>query len=416
MTEKKKILVIADHPLSPSGVGTQTKYMLEALLKTGRYKAYCLGGAIKHQDYRAMGVAPYGEDFIVQPVDGYGNPEMIRSIVRHQKPDLLWFMTDPRFFHWLWEIEDEIRMNIPMVYYHVWDNKPYPTFNERYYSSNDVICTISKVTDDIVRTVSPDVETIYQPHSVNTEIFKKFPEETVKEFKKEFFKHDKFMLFYNNRNARRKQTGSLIFWFKDFLDKVGHDKAQLLMHTEVNDPHGQDLRAIINHLGLTNGEVLFSESKVPPEKLALLYNAVDATCTISDAEGFGLSTMESLACGTPIIATMTGGLQEQVTDGENFFGVGIEPSSKAVIGSQEIPWIYEDRISGEDCVNAMLQLYNMTKEERDNLGSLGRDHVVKNYNFDTMSDRWVEIIDNVCEKYGSWETRKNYKSWAVKEV
>ena len=95
VTEKKKILVIADHPLSPSGVGTQTKYMLEALLKTGRYKAYCLGGAIKHQDYRAMGVAPYGEDFIVQPVDGYGNPEMIRSIVRHQKPDLLWFMTDP---------------------------------------------------------------------------------------------------------------------------------------------------------------------------------------------------------------------------------------------------------------------------------------------------------------------------------
>jgi hypothetical protein len=30
---KKKILVISDHPLSPSGVGTQTKYFIEALLK-----------------------------------------------------------------------------------------------------------------------------------------------------------------------------------------------------------------------------------------------------------------------------------------------------------------------------------------------------------------------------------------------
>ena len=48
--EKKKILVIADHPLSPSGVGTQTKYMIEALLKTGRYKFVCLGGAVKHID------------------------------------------------------------------------------------------------------------------------------------------------------------------------------------------------------------------------------------------------------------------------------------------------------------------------------------------------------------------------------
>ena len=33
---------------------------------------------------------------------------------------------------------------------------------------------------------------------------------------------------------------------------------------------------------------------------------------ISDAEGFGLATLESLACETPIIVNMTGGLQEQV--------------------------------------------------------------------------------------------------------
>ncbi len=49
---KKKILVLSDHPLSPSGVGTQTKYFIEALLKNRRYKFICLGGAMKHQDYR----------------------------------------------------------------------------------------------------------------------------------------------------------------------------------------------------------------------------------------------------------------------------------------------------------------------------------------------------------------------------
>ena len=46
--KKKKILVLSDHPLSPSGVGTQTKYFIEALLKTGRYEFICLGGAMKH--------------------------------------------------------------------------------------------------------------------------------------------------------------------------------------------------------------------------------------------------------------------------------------------------------------------------------------------------------------------------------
>ena len=57
MTNKKiKVLTISDHPLSPSGVGTQTKYMIEALLKTGRYQVVSLGGAVKHQNYNPQKV------------------------------------------------------------------------------------------------------------------------------------------------------------------------------------------------------------------------------------------------------------------------------------------------------------------------------------------------------------------------
>ena len=130
---KKKILVLSDHPLSPSGVGTQTKYVIEALLKTGRYKFICLGGAIQHQDYQPSKVEPYGDDWVIYPVDGYGNDETIRSVLRQEKPDALWFMTDPRFFGWLWEMENEIRAVCPMIYYHVWDNYPVPYYNAKYF-------------------------------------------------------------------------------------------------------------------------------------------------------------------------------------------------------------------------------------------------------------------------------------------
>ena len=173
MTEmkKKKILVIADNPLAPSGVATQTKYMIESMLKTGEYSFICLAGAIKHPDYRPMKVDPWGEDWVIFPVDGYGTHEIIRTMLYNHKPDMLWFMTDPRFYVWLWEIESEIRPNIPMVYYHVWDNTPYPTFNKPFYESNDVICTISKVTNDIVTTVAPDVECVHIPHALDTTIF-----------------------------------------------------------------------------------------------------------------------------------------------------------------------------------------------------------------------------------------------------
>jgi len=417
MQEKIKIFVIADHPFSPSGVGTQTRYMIEALLETGKYKFVCFGGAIKHHDYKPQKTERWGEDLVVYPVDGYGTQESVRSILRTERPDMMWFMTDPRFFGWLWEIEDEIRSLVPMVYYHVWDNYPYPKFNKVWYDSNDVVVCISKLTHDIVKNVSPDVESHYLPHAVNSHFFRRLEDEDIKALREKMnIPEDKFVLFWNNRNARRKHPGTLIFWFNEFLDKIGRDKARLIMHTDPRDPNGPNLLAIINELGMTGGEVQFSTEKVDFADLAAIYNIVDVTVNISDAEGFGLSTLESLSCGTPIIVNMTGGLQEQVTDGENWFGVGLEPIAKAVIGSQEIPYIYEDRVSKDDFVNALEKIYNMTKEERRQLGDLGIEHVNKNYKFENYTKRWEEIISSIHKKYGTWDTRTGYKSWTLSEA
>ena len=420
MSKKKKILVLSDHPLSPSGVGTQTKYFIEAMLKTGKYKFICFGGAIKHVNYDPIQVEGYGEDWVIIPIDGYGNPDMIRSVLRTEKPDILWIMTDPRFWGWLWAMEDEIRPLVPIVYYHVWDNYPYPVYNKPWYDSCDCIAAISKVTADIVKTVSPDVESHYLPHSVDTDIFQKFSDPEIKRLRSIHFPDasnpDKMVVFWNNRNARRKQSGTLIYWFKEFLDKVGHENACLLMHTDIKDPHGQNLEEIVRLLGLNNGQVLFSKEKISPEAMAGLYNMADCTVNIADAEGFGLATFESLACETPIIVTMTGGLQEQVTNGKEWFGFGLEPASKAVIGSQDIPYIYEDRVSKEDFLKAMVEMCEMHHEKRKEMGAKGRQHVMENYNFDNFAKSWEEIMDGVVERCGSWETRKNYCSWTFKEV
>ena len=188
------------------------------------------------------------------------------------------------------------------------------------------------------------------------------------------------------------------------------------MHTDPKDPYGQDLVGMLRDLKVSPDSISLSTRKVDKPTLSMMYNMADCTLNISDAEGFGLSTFESLSCATPIIVNMTGGLQEQVTDGENWFGVGIEPCSKAIIGSQDVPYIYEDRISKEDFLAALHKIHNMSKEERSSLGTAGRDHVIENYNYDNYCNKWVEIIDNTCEKYGSWENRKNYKSWSFKKV
>ena len=395
-------MTLSDHPLSPSGVGTQTKYVCQALLDTGRYSILSLGGAIKHQSYNPVTVEPYGEDWRIIPVDGYGTQEMIRSLLKTEKPDILWFMTDPRFWGWLWEIENEIRPLCPMVYYHVWDNFPTPMFNRKFYLSNDHIATISKVTDQIVKEAAPEIDKTYIPHAVDPNIFKPLDDAQIEEIRHKNLSEadrDKVIFFWNNRNARRKQSGTLIWWFKEWLDKMElHDKAQLIMHTEPKDPHGQDLEHIINELRLDKKQVLLSTTKLSPEDLALLYNMVDCTINISDAEGFGLATLESLSCGTPIIVNMTGGLQEQVTDGTEWFGVGLTPTSKAIIGSQEVPYIYEDRTSKAQFFSALNKIYKMGAENRKEMGIKGRQHVLKNYNFQNFQKVWIQVMDSVYEK------------------
>ena len=288
------------------------------------------------------------------------------------------------------------------------------------YDSNDMIATISKLTDDIVRTVAPDVPCEYIPHAVNGELFKPLTSEERKRLRQENMEKedlDKFVVFWNNINARRKQSGTLMFWFKEWLDKRElHDKAQLIMHTDPKDAHGQDLQHIAKHLGLTSKQMLFSTQKVELNQLPAYYNIADVTVNISDAEGFGLATLESLSCGTPIIATMTGGLQDQIMGEGGPFGVPLFPASKAIIGSQQVPYIYEDRLNKDHFISALDNMYDMGPEGRMELGKLGRVHVLKNFNFNNFNKQWVDLMTRVHESEGSWSTRKNYNGIIFKEV
>ena len=417
MNKKITVLTISDHPLLPSGVGTQTKYVIEALLRSGKFDVISLGGAVKHQDYTPKLVEGYPGRWEIFPVDNYGDAKLIKQFLNNRKPDILYFMTDPRFYEWLWSVDDIVRSSVPMIYYHVWDNYPYPYYNQRYYESNDVIASISKVTSDIVRTVAPRVEEEYVPHAVDSNVFRNRKDSP--EYKQLVENNpvlkDRFVFFWNNRNARRKQTGSLIHWFRDFLEleNVDRDKVNLFLHTDPDDPHGQPIRFLVDSLGFNEGEITLSTTKLPADQLSYMYNLADCTINISDAEGFGLATLESLSCETPIIVNMTGGLQEQVTDGEEWFGIGIEPSSKAIIGSQLVPFIYEDRISKQDFLDALLKMYKMPTEEREQLGIRGRQHVEKNYNFENFNKQWVDLMTRTYENRGSWENRKNYNNLRV---
>ena len=408
MTEKKiKILTLSDHPLYYSGVGIQSRIFIESMLQTNKYEFISLGAGLEHDDYTPVRTEQYGDDWRIFPIKGYGSEDMVRSVLREEKPDMLWMMTDPRRWTWLWQIEDEIRKHCTMVYYHVWDNLPAPHFNKPYYKSNDLVVCASELTKKAVSLVSEDTKQIYIPHTYDPSIYKKLPSEDVNEFKKTYFgDEDKFIFFWNNRNTQRKNMTTVLWWYKKFLEENNNpENVTLLIHTDPEERTGTNIEQNISHLSIGNGQVLISPLKYEPEQMALLYNSVDCTINISDAEGFGLSTLESLACGTPIIVNKTGGLSEQVTDGEVVFGVAIEPSTRTIIGSQQVPYIYQDRVSERDFVDSLTSMYKNTKCKNEELGRLGMEYVKNKYNISNFAEKWHTALTELYNENGSWKNK-----------
>jgi glycosyltransferase involved in cell wall biosynthesis len=433
MAEKRKILMISDHPLVPSGVGSQAKYLIEGLLATGKYSFICLGGAIQHPDYRHQKVAPekFGDDWIIVPVNGYGDKSLIRQVLAAERPDALMIFTDPRFFTWLWEIEDEIRSFCPLLYWHVWDNDPTPLFNRVIYESNDHIAALSLKTYGLLQDIGHKSFS-YIPHSLPEELFKPLPDDEVAAYKHDRFgphKDKKFILFWNNRNARRKQTGDVIASFSRFAKIVGKDNVSLMMHTSVSDPEGQDIISVSKRYGVENN-LIVSESRLPPEELNRFYNVVDCTINIASNEGFGLGTLESLFSGTPIVVHMTGGLQFQIGDwweelkeADDFrsqekmtelarkkwnrregswWGVPVFSASRSCTGSQQIPYIYDDRTRHEDVAKALVEMYNMGREKRRELGRRAREWAVRTFNQKKMIDDWDALLER---QIAGWKPR-----------
>jgi glycosyltransferase involved in cell wall biosynthesis len=436
MSDRKKILFISDHPLVPSGVGTQAKYLIEGLLDTGRYSFVCLGGAVSHPDYKPQIINPekYGENWKIFPVNGYGSKEVVRQMLVNEKPDALFFFTDPRFFTWLWEMEDEVRAVCPMIYWHVWDNDPSPDFNKVFYESTDHIAALSLKTYGLLQDLKCE-NFSYIPHSISKDLYKQMPEEQVQKFKRDNFGHHgdkKFILFWNNRNARRKMTGDVIDSFAKFSRIVGPENVSLMMHTSPRDQEGQDIFAVSKKCGVQDS-LIISETRLPPEQLNMFYNVVDCTINIANNEGFGLSTLESLYAGTPIIVHMTGGLQFQIGDWwkdlkdfsnqqklsdiakrkhksneGKWFGVPVFPASRSCTGSQQIPYIYDDRVCHEDVVKALLKMYELGRTKRKELGLAAREWAITNFNAENMISSFDKLFVSEIEKHKK-SVRQRYR-------
>ena len=415
MTQKKKILLLSDHALSTSGVGCQSRFLANGLVETGKWTIRQFGAAIKHTDYRTVKVS---DDFIIKPVDGFGDPQMLKTTLAVEKPDVVLLFTDPRFFLWLWEMEEEVHQICPIAYWHVWDNRPVPEFNKVLYDSTDLINCHSYDTYEYVKDLAPG-RTNFIPHSVPKELFYPISKQEARSQKRVVLgeeRVDHFTAFWVNRNAKRKRPSDLLWAWSMFLDnlekKHGHRNATLLMHTDPSDPEGPNLYSVIDMLDIKEN-VVFSVERIEFEKMNILHNICDFTINISYAEGFGLSTLEAMMCAKPIIAVHTGGQKRQVVDhrdgSENGFSLPVE--FKSMVGSQNVPYIFEDYCSVETISDRIMKMYELGPEGREKLGKKAQSYAFSEFAMEDVVRRWDETLTELTE---NWRSR--YDRWDVTEI
>ena len=448
--DRKKILLLTDDIRVTSGVAQIGREMV--VNTSHRYNWVQLAGAVQHPekgkrfDISAETNKQAGIDdssVILYPTDGYGNPDLLRQIISIEKPDAIFLITDPRYFTWVFQMENEIRKKIPIVYLNIWDSFPAPMYNKEFYESCDALFGISKQTVNINKIVlgdkAKDKIIKYVPHGLNNKNFRLLEEETdeLKEFRKYITrgKEYDFTLLFNSRNIRRKSIpDTILAWklFTDGLTKEQADKCLFVLHTEPVSDHGTDLPAVIEYFFPEGNEnIVISNEKLPTEKMNLLYNCADGVILVSSAEGWGLSLTEALLTGTPIIANATGGMQDQMRfEDENDewytpspgvpsnhrktyttcgkWALPVYPTNLSVVGSPQTPYIYDDRCSFEDVAERISELYSMSKEERQERGKAGMEWALSDeagFTSEKMSERIIEGID---ELFKVWKPRPSY--------
>jgi len=278
----------------------------------------------------------------------------------------------------------------------------------------------------------------YCPHGLNENTFKPLPEDEITSLKNKILgKNDfNFIIFFNSRNIRRKQIPDTLWAYKIFMDSLPEEKAKkclFILHTDVINEHGTDLMSVKEYMfDKYPDNVIFSSHKISDYDLNCLYNIADATILLTSNEGWGLSLTESILAGTPIIANVQGGMQDQMRfedDNGNWidfdedfpsnnkgryqkcgnWAFPVYPSNISIQGSPLTPYIADNRCNPEDAAEQILKVYNLSRKERKERGLEGRNWALSDeagFTGKKMTNKIIKSIDYLLD---NWKPRESFE-------
>jgi len=248
----------------------------------------------------------------------------------------------------------------------------------------------------------PDFMVRYIPHAVNAkEVFKPRSEEEKPQLRDKWNipRDDFLVLFVGTNMGERKNIPQLMLTFKRFVEK--HPDSDLYLFTNLAQyPSGYNIIGFAEELGIQKKVMMprFNTilDSVEDKELAELYACADVTVNATLGEGFGMSVLESMACGVPVIATNNSSMTELV-QGHGWL-VDTVPEETWI----DIPcWIPTLQRFNPPNLGSLLKCLEEAYENTDlrkEYGRNSRDFAVKNYDWSELMPKWDALIKEMVKK------------------
>jgi glycosyltransferase involved in cell wall biosynthesis len=238
----------------------------------------------------------------------------------------------------------------------------------------DKIVGISDVTCDAGRRISGREDLKILPDGIDTETFNPNINDSY-EIKREYGLENYFIIFSSGRMVERKGFRYLVEAMPYILKELPMTK--LIIGGD--GPERRSLETLVKKLGI-EGNVIFP-GFIPNRDFPKYMRAADVFVLPSivddrgDTEGSATILLEAMACGTPVVGTMVGGIPYAVKDGMG--GYLVEQKSPKQLAEKVVFLLSNEKT-------------------RITAGRVGREYVKKHFCWDKIAEEYVKIFNALC--------------------
>lgn len=311
----KKIMIIGEIATLPTGFGQQCYYLAAGLTQKG-YNVTVVGSS-----YVGLNIKRQKIPGVLQLECPYSDINLYNKYIKKIKPDVVICLLPIFVYDELFKVQS-LALNCPFFLWIAWEGTNIPArIKDKFKNIESFeLVHLNKYAQTLWKEIT-ETESPVIPHCVDLNIFKPAKDKLKARKKlsqriKQYLPENKPLILVVDRNNWRKNLDLCI----DVARRLKEENTDftLLFHCTQTDKTGANLPSIAAMMNVAD-VVKFTgfewTDDFTREEVALLYQASDFRLSCSSGEGFGIPSIEALACGcvnvTPSNTAFKGVLGEE---------------------------------------------------------------------------------------------------------